>query len=78
MYPAKQKRPYELLYKSGMVAIMPITRIAQSEHNVSPFAEGVSRGWQIRMEHVTSNEFDAILNILEGLYSSINTIADPK
>ena len=27
------------------------------------------------MEHtsVTSNEFDAILNILEGLYSSINT-----
>ena len=28
------------------------------------------------MEHnVTSNEFDAILNILEGLYSSINTLA---
>ena len=31
------------------------------------------------MEHfVTSKELEAILNILEGLYSSINTIASPK
>ena len=27
---------------------------------------------------MTSNEFDAICNISEGLYSSINTIASPK
>ena len=54
-----------------------LTRIAQSEHNVSPFAtvEGVANK---NGTSVTSNEFDAILNILEGLYSSINTIASLK
>ena len=38
-----------------------------------------SKGGKLELNiYVTSNKFDAILNILEGLHSSINTIAGPK
>ena len=55
-----------------------LTRIAQSEHNLSPYCNSRRGGkleWNIS---VTSKEFDAILNISEGLHSSINTTASPK
>ena len=47
------------------------TRIAQSEHNVSPIATG-ERVANQNGTSVTSKEFD-ILNILKGLHSSLNS-----
>ena len=57
---SKQKRP-------NIYITYNITRIVHSEHKVSPIAtvEGVAN---CNGTSVTSNEFDAILNILEGLH----------
>ena len=59
-------------YCNLMNTIIIMTRIAQSERNISPIAsvEGVAIE---KRTSVILNEFDAILNILENLHSSLKT-----